>query len=69
MPDYFWNWYKGKGYEDILSKERCFSNKAFLSGCCLEYLMEKGQKITKAQECKNIDEVLIYLKTGVVWTK
>ncbi len=33
MPDDFWNWYQDKGYEQVLSKEECFKNKAFLVRC------------------------------------
>ncbi|AOY77149.1 hypothetical protein [Clostridium formicaceticum] len=41
MPDYFWNWYIDKGYNEILEKELCFKNQSFLIGCCIEYLVEK----------------------------
>ena len=69
MPDYFWEWYGRKGYNEILNKEICFENKAFLVGCCIEYLTEKGQKITNLKEYNNLDEIVAYLKLGVVWTK
>ena len=68
MPDYFWDWYEEKGYEKILSKEKVFKNKAFLIGCCIAYLTEKGQKITDLQSRTNVDEILEYLKIGVAWT-
>lgn len=68
MPDYFWEWYRNKGYEQILSIEICFKNKAFLIGCCIEYLTEKGQKITNLQQCNDIKEIVDYLQMGVAWT-
>ncbi|WP_346938088.1 hypothetical protein [uncultured Clostridium sp.] len=69
MPDYFWEWYENKGYDEVLKIEYCFENKAFLVGCCIEYLTEKGQKITKIQDCNNFKEILNYLQTGVAWTR
>lgn len=68
MPDYFWNWYKDKGYEQVLSKEECFKNKAFLVGCCIEYLTEKGQRINNIGNYDNTKDILSYLIKGVVWT-
>ncbi|MCT4584041.1 MAG: hypothetical protein N4A54_03865 [Peptostreptococcaceae bacterium] len=69
MPDYFWDWYKSKGYEKILTKEVCFENKAFLIGCCIEYLNEKGQKINNLHEQDNLDDILKYLTLGVAWIR
>ncbi|QEK11672.1 hypothetical protein FQB35_10575 [Crassaminicella thermophila] len=69
MPDYFWEWYKNKGYNRLLDKEICFRNKTFLIGCCIEYLTEKGQKINNLQGQNNLDEILEYLTLGVAWTK
>jgi len=69
MPDYFWEWYEIKGYDEVLKLEDCFENKAFLVGCCIEYLTEKGQKITKMQDCDNFKEIFNYLQTGVAWTR
>lgn len=69
MPDYFWEWYEGKGYNKILSIEDCFNNKAFLIGCCVEYLTEKGKKLTKMQEYSELSDILSYLQAGVVWTR
>ncbi|MEW9093970.1 MAG: hypothetical protein AB2417_02710 [Clostridiaceae bacterium] len=69
MPDYFWEWYEKKGYKKILSEEDCFNNKAFLIGCCIEYLTEKGQRLTKIHEYNNIKGILSYLQTGVAWTR
>lgn len=68
MPKYFWEWYESKGYIEIISIEECFKNKAFLIGCCIEYLTEKGQRITKLSDFNNIDDILHYLQTGVAWT-
>lgn len=67
MPDYFWNWYEEKGYENFLEKERCFENKSFLVGCCIEYLMEKGQTINNMHEYKDIEGLFHYLQLGVAW--
>lgn len=69
MPNYFWEWYKNKGYDKILSIEECFKNKVFLIGCCIEYLTEKGQKITNLQQCRDIKEIVDYLQMGVAWAK
>ena len=69
MPDYFWEWYANKGYEKILSKDRCFNTNPFLIGCCIEYLTERGQKITSLDKQNNIGEILDYLKMGVGWAK
>lgn len=68
MPDYFWEWYKSKGYEKVLDIESCFRNKAFLIGCCIEYLTEKEQKIAKLHEYNNIKDITTYLVTGVALT-
>ena len=59
MPKYFWEWYESKGYIEIISIEECFKNKAFLIGCCIEYLTEKGQRITKLSDFNNIE---VYMK-------
>ncbi|HBW38798.1 hypothetical protein [Desulfosporosinus sp. BICA1-9] len=69
MPDYFWEWYKNKGYDKTLSIEGCFNNKAFLIGCCTEYLIEKGQRLTKMHEYSNMNDILAYLQAGVAWTR
>lgn len=68
MPNYFWEWYKGKGYVKTLNVEECFKNKAFLIGCCIEYLTEKGQKIDNLGNYNNVKDIEDYLKTGVAWT-
>lgn len=67
MPDYFWEWYKNKGYSNTLSIEDCFKNKAFLIGCCVEYLIEKGQRINNLGDYNNVKDIEEYLKTGVAW--
>lgn len=67
MPDYFWEWYKSKGYVKALSVEDCFKNKAFLIGCCVEYLTEKGQRINNLGDYNNMKDIEEYLKTGVAW--
>lgn len=69
MPEYFWEWYDNKGYDKVLSKEDCFKNRAFIIGCSIEYLTDKGQTITKLDEYDNIEDILNYLKTGVAWTR
>ncbi len=69
MPDYFWSWYEDKGYSKFLAKEICYTNKAFLIGCCIEYLTEKGQKINNLNEKNNLNEIVDYFKIGVAWTK
>lgn len=68
MNKEFWDWYKGKGYEEKLSKDECFKNKAFLLGTCIEFLTDKGQRINNLNEYNNIDDMLNYLKLGVAWT-
>jgi hypothetical protein len=68
MPEYFWEWYKQKGYINLLSEEDCFKNTAFLIGCCIEYLTEKGQKITNLNNYNDLKDIVNYLKTGVAWT-
>ena len=68
MPEYFWKWYKKKGYAQILSEEQCFNNKAFLVGCCIEYLTEKGQRISNIGEYNKINDIANYLIKGVAWT-
>lgn len=69
MPDYFWEWYRLKGYDKVLSVGECFDNKAFLIGCCIEYLTEKGQRITNLHEYRNLKDIESYLRTGVAWTR
>lgn len=70
MPDYFWKWYKNKGYNKILTIEQCFKNKAFLIGCCVEYLIERGQKLNdNITNFDNLDDIIEYLKLGVAWTR
>lgn len=69
MPEYFWEWYQSKEYDKVLSVEDGFKNKVFMIGCCIEYLTEKGQRITKLDEYDNLDEILNYLKVGVSWTR
>lgn len=68
MPEHFWDWFKKKKYDDILSEEACFRNKAFLIGCCIEFLLEKDQKITRLHEYTTMDEIIQYLQLGVTWT-
>ena len=69
MPDYFWMWYEQKGYLKLLSTQDCFESKAFLVGCCIDYLTEKGQRINSLNECNSIAEMTDYLIKGVVWTR
>lgn len=69
MPDYFWEWYQSKEYDKVLSIEDGFKSKALMIGCCIEYLTEKGQRITKLDEYDNLDDILNYLKVGVSWTR
>lgn len=69
MPQQFWKWYESKGYDKVLSIEEVFVFKAFMIGCCIEYLVENGQKITKLdQYTSSTTDILNYLKAGVLWT-
>jgi hypothetical protein len=47
--------------------EKCFENKAFLVGCSIEYLTEKGQRINNLGDYNNIKAIEEYLRTGVAW--
>lgn len=68
VPDYFWEWYKEKGYDRVLDMQGCFNNRPFIVGCCIEYLSERGQKINDLNECDDFEEMFDYLRTGVAWT-